>query len=44
VRYWLRDHGYDPEDEALCRRVFDAAKHTDHTLTEDELHALCRGG
>jgi len=43
VRHWLKSHGYDPEDEALCRRLFEAAKHTDHTFTEEELHALCRG-
>jgi len=44
VKHWLKSHGYDPDDEALCRRLFEAAKHTDHTLTEEELHALCRGG
>jgi 2-isopropylmalate synthase len=43
VKHWLRNHGYDAEDEALCRRLFEAAKHTDHTFTEEELHALCRG-
>jgi 2-isopropylmalate synthase len=43
VKYWLREHGYDPEDEALCGRVFDAAKRTDHTLSKEELDALCRG-
>ena len=43
VKYWLREHGHDAEDEDLCRRVFDAAKHTDHTLSKEELEALCRG-
>lgn len=43
VKYWLRAHGYDPEDEALCGRLFEAAKHTDHTLTREELEALCSG-
>lgn len=43
VKYWLREHGHDPEDEALCRRIFDAAKQTDHTLSKEELEALCRG-
>lgn len=43
VKYWLREHGHDPEDEALCRRIFEAAKHTDHTLSKEELEALCRG-
>lgn len=42
VRYWLRVHGYDSESEELCRRVFEAAKSTDHTLTADEIEALVR--
>jgi isopropylmalate/homocitrate/citramalate synthase len=44
VKYWLKEHGYDADDEGLCRRIFDAAKQTDHTLTEDELKALCGAG
>lgn len=43
VKYWLREHGHDPDDEELCRRVLDAAKHTDHTLSREELEAICRG-
>ena len=43
VKHWLREHGYDPEDEELCRRLFDAAKHTDRTLTEEEILSLVRG-
>ncbi len=44
VKYWLRDHGHDPDDEELCERIFKAAKNTDHTLTDSELEALCRTG
>ena len=44
VKFWLREHGYDPDDAALCDRIFRAAKQTDHTLTEGELEALCRSG
>lgn len=44
VKFWLRAHGYDPDDEELCDRIFRAAKQTDHTLTEGELEALCRTG
>jgi 2-isopropylmalate synthase len=44
VKYWLREHGYDPDDRELCDRIFRAAKQTDHTLTEGELEALCRTG
>jgi isopropylmalate/homocitrate/citramalate synthase len=44
VKYWLREHGYDSEDQDLCDRIFQAAKSADHTLTEGELEALCRTG
>jgi 2-isopropylmalate synthase len=44
VKYWLREHGYDPGDDDLCERVFRAAKQTDHTLSEGELEALCSTG
>jgi 2-isopropylmalate synthase len=43
VKYWLRERGYDADDDALCRRVFDAAKRSDHTLTAEELEALVNG-
>ncbi len=42
VKHWLQENGHDPEDEDLCRRVLDAAKHTDHTLSKEELEAICR--
>jgi len=44
VKHWLRARGYDAEDEALCRRIFEAAKRTDHTLSEEEIEALIRDG
>ena len=44
VKYWLRSHGYDPDDEELCGRIFQAAKKTDRTLTEAELDTLCTTG
>jgi len=44
VKYWLKTHGRDPDDDVLSGRIFEAAKHTDHTLTREELEALCRGG
>jgi 2-isopropylmalate synthase len=43
VKHWLREHGRDATDESLCQKVFEAAKHADHTLTEEELEALCEG-
>jgi isopropylmalate/homocitrate/citramalate synthase len=42
VKYWLREHGHDPDDEALCERIFRAAKQTDRTLTDSEVESLCR--
>ncbi len=44
VKYWLREHGYDPNDKGLCKRIFKAAKQTDHTLTDGEIRAICRAG
>jgi 2-isopropylmalate synthase len=41
VRYWLTRHGYDAADEALCARVFEAAKCADRTLGDAEVHTLC---
>ena len=42
VKYWLKSHGYDPEDDRLCTLLFEAAKATDHTLTEEEIETLIR--
>jgi 2-isopropylmalate synthase len=41
VKYWLREQGYNAEDDDLCKRVFELAKTTDHTLTEKEIRACC---
>ncbi len=42
VKYWLQSHGYDPDDEAACKALFDAAKQADHTLSEAECHRLVK--
>ncbi len=42
VKHWLGEHGYDATDAGLCGRVFELAKGSGHTLTEDEVHACCR--
>ena len=42
VKYWLQTHGYDPEDEASCRTLFDAAKRTDRVLSDDECRRLLK--
>ena len=41
VKYWLRENGFDAENEELCRHVFELAKSTDHTLSEAEIRACC---
>lgn len=38
VVWWLEQHGYDANSEALVERVFAAAKAADHLLSDDELH------
>ena len=42
VKFWLRENGYDPNDDALCQRVFDLAKRTARVLSDDEIRACCR--
>jgi 2-isopropylmalate synthase len=42
VKYWLREHGFNPDDEIPCNRIFSDAKQTDHTLTDPEVCAICR--
>lgn len=42
VKYWLEEHGYAAADDALCQRIFDAAKRTNRTLRDEEVHAMVR--
>ena len=42
VRYWLEEHGYDPDDRELCEAVFDLAKTSDHTLEREEIEERIR--
>lgn len=42
VKYWLETHGYDADDEVACKVLFDAAKHTDHVLSDAECRDLLR--
>jgi 2-isopropylmalate synthase len=37
IRFWLHEHGHDPQDKALCDVVFALAKRSDHTLTREEI-------
>jgi isopropylmalate/homocitrate/citramalate synthase len=41
VRYWLERHGYDGSASGLAEHVFAAAKQSDHTFSDEEVHALC---
>jgi 2-isopropylmalate synthase len=43
VRCWLEEHGYSSSDEALCQKLFDAAKTADRILRDDECHRLASG-
>lgn len=43
VKCWLEEHGYDPEDEALCRLVFEMAKRASRVLLDEEIEAAIRG-
>jgi hypothetical protein len=40
VKYWLRENGFNADDDELCKRVFELAKTTDHTLTEAEIRGV----
>ncbi|MGH7506168.1 MAG: LeuA family protein [Longimicrobiales bacterium] len=42
VKFWIGDHGYAADDDALCQAVFALAKRTDHTLSDAEIHDCCR--
>jgi 2-isopropylmalate synthase len=42
VKHWLGEHGYDPANEGLCRRIFELAKSRGHTLSEAEIREACR--
>jgi 2-isopropylmalate synthase len=42
VKYWLKTHGHDPDDEAACQALFDAAKHADRVLTDEECHQVLK--
>ncbi|MGH7546317.1 MAG: LeuA family protein [Gemmatimonadota bacterium] len=42
VKCWLEEHGYDPEDEATCRVVFEMAKKASRVLADGEIEAAIR--
>jgi len=39
VKYWLDEHGYDPDDADLCAAVFALAKRSDRTLTRQDIES-----
>lgn len=40
VKYWLAEHGYDPEDTVVSQALFNAAKSADRVLVAEECHQL----
>jgi hypothetical protein len=40
VKCWLEEHGYDPEDSRTVDALFQAAKRSAHTLSDEECHRL----
>ena len=42
VKYWMEAHGYDPSNERAAQALFDAAKKSERTLTDDECHRIAR--
>jgi 2-isopropylmalate synthase len=42
VRWWLADHGYDPEDAALVDAILAAAKASDRALRDEEISSIAR--
>jgi 2-isopropylmalate synthase len=40
VKYWLETHGYDPEDGRIADALFQAAKRSTHTFSDEECHRL----
>jgi 2-isopropylmalate synthase len=40
VKYWLSTHGFDPDNEAACQILFEAAKRTDRVLSDEECRRL----
>ena len=43
VIFWLEQHNIKPEEE-LVKRIFDAAKHANFVLTDDEIMAIVQRG
>lgn len=43
VIYWLEQHNIEPEG-TLVNRIFDAAKHANFVLTDDEITAIVQSG
>jgi 2-isopropylmalate synthase len=40
VKWWLQAHGFDADDEAVCQRLFRAAKEADRVLSDAECRRL----
>ena len=40
VKWWLAENGYDPNNEELSKRLFEAAKGADRVLSDEECHRI----
>ncbi len=40
VKYWLGEHGFDADDDELCRAIFEHAKAANSVLSEAEIRAV----
>ncbi len=40
VKWWLAEHGHDPDNEELSKPLFEAAKVADRVLSDEECHRI----
>ena len=40
MKYWLGEHGFDADDDELCRAIFEHAKAANSVLSEAEIRAV----
>ncbi len=40
VKFWLLEHGYDADDDEICKAIFERAKAGNRVLSEDEIKAI----
>ncbi len=43
VKWWLAENGYDPNNEEMSKRLFEAAKAADRVLSDEDCHRIASG-